>query len=170
MRTRFFIGSFAAFFVVFALFGVQWSVNEGPLRNPEEALKDFYEAEDRAEDQLIDPLILAGDRVVPLILKALPNKDMQKRRYAISFLGNAGNFQALPILEKILVDDTEEDYFRSDAFQAIYQISEIRAKELAPLYVSRSGKLGVVAKEILADKSNCFFYRSYWDAFWHVHF
>ena len=72
-----------------ALLCLLWAVAEGPLRNPDEALKDFYDAGDRAEDQLMDPLILTGRSVVPLVLKELPNKDMRPRRYAIGFLGNS---------------------------------------------------------------------------------
>ena len=60
--------------IVLAL-GLWWAVAEGPLRNPEDALRDFYEARKRAEDQLIDPLILNGCRVVPLVIAAVPNNN-----------------------------------------------------------------------------------------------
>ena len=33
--------------------GLCWAAAEGPLRDPEDALHDFYEAHQRAEDQLI---------------------------------------------------------------------------------------------------------------------
>ena len=146
-----------------------WVRVEGPLRDPHDALQDFYEAKDRAEDQLIDPLILAGRRVVPLLILNLPNKEMRLRRYAIGFLGNGGYIEALPALEHILEDESEINYFRADALLAIYQISQTRAKELAPLYVNGQELLGEVAGEIVASKNPVYFKRSYWDAFLHVH-
>jgi hypothetical protein len=146
-----------------------WAVAEGPLRNPGEALEDFYEAKDRAEDQLMDPLILTGRSVVPLVLKELPNKDMRLRRYAIGFLGNGRYSEALPLLEAILNDESEIDYFRSDALRSIFQTSQSRARELAPNFVNGQEFLGEVAREIVAGKNPIYFERSYWEAFRQVH-
>jgi hypothetical protein len=56
-------------------------------RSPELALKAFYERE-VAEDQIMDPLILAGPSVVPYVEKELANEDMPNRRYAVAALGN----------------------------------------------------------------------------------
>jgi len=128
-----------------AMLGLWWAVEEGPLRDPHEALNDFYDAKDRAEDQLMDPLILAGSDVVPMVVAELPNKEMRLRRYAIGFLGNGHYTQALQNLESILRDETEIYYFRADALGAIYQISPARAKELAPQYVRGQELLGKVA-------------------------
>jgi hypothetical protein len=152
-----------------ALLGLWWAVAEGPLRNPEEALEDFYEARDRAEDQLRDPLILNGRRVVPLVLKEIPNKDMRLRRYAISFLGNGRYSEALPMLEAILNDESEIYYFRSGALEAIFHISQARAKELAPNFVNGQELLGEVAREIVAGRYTIRYERSYWDAFRRAH-
>lgn len=162
----------SAFFVALALFSIWWMFNTGPYRDPEDALKDFYAAkdQDRVEDQLTDPLILVGESVVPLILKELPNKEMRYRRYAISFLGNGRYKQALSSLEKILSDASENDYFRSDALRAIYLISDIRAKALAPVYIDRRDSLGKTAKDIALGKFPICYSRSYWEAFWHVHY
>ncbi len=151
------------------MFSLWWGVQKDQDRNPHEALNDFYEAKDRAEDQLMDPLILAGSDVVPLVLAELPNKEMRLRRYAIGFLGNGRHSQALPSLVTILKDESEIYYFRADALAAIYQISPGRAKELAPEYVNGKELLGMVAKDIVAGKNPIYFERTYWDAFWHVH-
>lgn len=169
MIKRVFAGSVITLVLV-ALMGLWWAFEEGPLRNPHEALKDFYEAKDRAEDQLMDPLILAGSDVVPLVISELPNKEMRLRRYAIGFLGNGQYAQALPTLQAILSDESEIYYFRADALEAIYQISPERAKALAPQYVSGEELLGRVAQEIVAGKNPIYFERSYSDAFWHVHY
>ncbi len=169
MASRMFVRGTVAGIALVTLLSLWWAVAEGPLRNPNAALNDFYTAKDRAEDQLIDPLILAGSDVVPLILKELPNKKMQRRRYAIGFLGIGRYSQALPSLETILRDESEIYYFRADALRAIHQISEARAKELAPHYVNRQELLGRVAQDIVAGENPAYFERSYWEAFWHVH-
>lgn len=149
--------------------GIWWAVVEGPLRDPKDALHDFYEARDRAEDQLIDPLVLNGRRVVPLVIAELPNKNMRLRRYAIGFLGNGGYPEALPVLEHILADDSEVDYFRADALKSIYQIAPDRARGLAPKYVSGENLLGRGAQDIVAGRSPIYWTRSYWQALFHVH-
>jgi hypothetical protein len=171
MRNRIIIitGSAVSAIGLVALLGLWWAVAEGPLRNPEEALEDFYEARDRAEDQLMDPLILNGRRVVPLVMKELSNKDMRLRRYAIGFLGNGRYSEALPMLEAILNDGSEIYYFRADALKAIFQISQARAKELAPNFVNSQEYLGDVAREIVVGRNPILSERSYWDAFRRAH-
>lgn len=162
--------SIAVMTTFLVLLGIQWAVVEGPLRNPQEALKDFYEAKDRAEDQLMDPLILAGDDVVPLVIEAISNKKMNLRRYAISFLGNGRYVEALPTLESILKDEAEIDYFRSDALMAIHQIFPAHAKEIAPQFLDGPEMLKKVAQDINSGKSEIGYERSYGDAFWHRHY
>ncbi|MDX2252854.1 MAG: hypothetical protein NW202_11235 [Nitrospira sp.] len=169
MRKRVVIGFPVLLVALVALVWLWWAVTEGPFRDPQEALRDFYEAKDRAEDQLMDPLILAGKDVVPLVINDLPNKEIRLRRYAIGFLGNGRHTQALPALEAILKDDTEIYYFRADALKAIYQVSPMRAKELAPQFVNGQELLGEVAQDIVAGETTIYFERSYSDAFWHVH-
>jgi len=99
-----------------------WSIMYGPLRNPQKALDDFMYSDDRAESQSMDSLILTGGRIVPLITKEIKSKNMPRRRYAISFLGNGSYAEALPALEEILNDPTEVQYIRHDAAVAISMI------------------------------------------------
>ncbi len=143
---------------------VWWVFAQGPFRNPRDALQDFLTGHDRAEDQLMDPLILCGGRVVPLVIAEIQNKDMHRRRYAIGFLGNGHYSEALPVLEKILSDGLETFYFRADALEAIYQIASDRARELAPKYVSDQDLLGRIAQDIVARRNPVHFTRSYWQA------
>lgn len=103
----------------------------------DEALNKFYSSE-VAEDQLQDPLILAGDKVVPLVLSEIKNKDMPRRRYAIGALGSIGNPLALPVLEGILNDGFEKDYFQCDALEAIAMIDFNYAKKLAKINLDSS--------------------------------
>src|SRR5262245_45882955 len=85
------------------------------LMSAEGALNRFYtygnDPDDAvAEDMLMDPLIVAGEKVVPLVIREIKNKEMPRRRYAIGFLGNGSYKQALPALEDIFQDLSEKDY------------------------------------------------------------
>lgn len=130
---------------------------------PEDALKRFYD-NDGPEDTLMDPLILAGDRVVPLVLKEVKNKKMPRRRYAIGFVGNGSYKEALPALEAILQDSTEEDYFRGDALQSIYMIDESRGRELAQKYNDHQDYLGEISRRVISGDSQLKNRRTYSDA------
>ena len=142
-----------------------WAISSGPLRDPEETLKDFYDGKYRAEVQLKDPLILNGRRVLPLVLNALPKKDMLKRRYAIGFVGGGRYVEALPVLTSILIDESELNYFRADALKAIYQIDKSLSHKLAEQYTSEPDLFGEVAAQIINGKSPIYSTRTYWDAF-----
>ena len=162
----------AATAMVLVILSAVWAMREGPLRDPEAAMKDFYAATARAEDQLADPLILNGHGVVPLVVKDIQHKEMPLRRYAIGFLGNGRYGEALPILKVILADETEKFYFRADALIAIHQISPSVATDLAHRYVNGEELLGRVAKQIVsgaANDSGIFERRSWWKAFFAVH-
>ena len=156
----------AAFFLAYV---VNWGFEEGPLRDPEAALRDFYQAEDRFEDQLVDPLILNGRAVVPLVLRDLTDKAMPLRRYAIGFLGNGEYEEALPLLESILADETELNYFRSDALEAIHRIAPERAARLALQYMDSPELLGRVAIQIVDGATAISWERSWWDAYFGHH-
>ncbi len=158
-----------ALVLFFTALGLWWGWSEGPLRNPQKALADFYEARDRAEDQLMDPLILNGRRVVPYVIRDIQNRDMKLRRYAIGFLGNGRYTEAVPILERILSDESEIYYFRSDALEAIYQISPWHARELAPRFMNGPQLLGSVARDIAEGRNPTHWTRTYKQAFFHVH-
>jgi len=112
----------------------------------------------------MDPLIIAGDKVVPLVLKEIQNKNMPRRRYAIHFLGNGSYRQALPLLMTILQDSAEEDYFRGDALISIYLIDEAKGKELARRYRDDQNYLGHISKQVLTDYEEIRKRRSYVEA------
>jgi hypothetical protein len=153
-------------FVVVAAVAL-WVFTVGPMRDPKSALRDFYEGEDRSEEQLCDPLILVGPRVVPLIIADLPKKGTPRRLYAIRFLGNGHYSRALPVLEQLLGDDEENAAFRMEAFRAIYQISPDRARQLAPVYGYGHDRLARVAADIAAGRDPGCWRRTYWQAFRH---
>jgi hypothetical protein len=155
--------------VVVVAAAVLWTFTVGPMRDPQSALRDFYEGEDRREEQLCDPLILAGPRVVPLVIADLPKKGTPRRLYAIRFLGNGRYSLALPVLQQILADDAENAAFRVAAFKAIYQISPGRARQLAPVYGYGRDQLARVADDSAANRDPDCWTRSYWQAFRHQH-
>jgi hypothetical protein len=146
-----------------------WVFMVGPMRDPQSALRDFYEGEDRVEEQLCDPLILVGPRVVPLVLADLPKQGTPRRLYAIRFLGNGRYLPALPLLEQLLADDAEHLAFRVEAFKAIYQISPQRARQLAPVYGYGRDQLARLAATIAANRDPECWTRTYWQAFRHQH-
>jgi HEAT repeat protein len=139
------------------------------LQTPEEAYTDFMDTTDQAEDMLMDPLILAGESVVHIVLKEIKSKDMKLRRYAIHFLGNGKFKQAIPVLKTILSDVTEEDYFRSDALGSIFAIDNKLGLVLAKQFMSQDDILGKKANKIVTGKKNWWVQRSFWEALNNVH-
>ncbi len=73
---------------------------------------------------------------------------MPKRRYAIAFLGDGRYHSAIPSLEAIVGDETELDYFRSDALLAISQIDLPRARQLASNLPRSSRILGLAIQAV----------------------
>lgn len=130
---------------------------------PEDALQHFYVYQG-SEDMLMDPLILAGDKVVPLVLDKVKDKNMTRRRYAIGFLGNGAYTQAIPELKKILQDKAEDEVIRGDALQAIYQIDESLGLKYALEYKDISGFLGQVSADVLNGETYLKKRRSYFEA------
>ncbi|WP_146204342.1 hypothetical protein [Massilia glaciei] len=99
-------------------------------KNPELALKSFYERE-VAEDQMMDPLILAGEPVVSLLAKEVENPNMLHRRYAIGALGNLKSKAALPTLEKLSRTSSEHQIMRCDSLVAIGMIDHAEGLRVA---------------------------------------
>jgi len=130
---------------------------------PQTAMEKFYGFEGK-EKELMDPLILAGEPVVPLVIEAIKNQEMPKRRYAIGFLGNGEYKQALPVLEEILKNPDEKDYFRGDALLAIYQVDKELGIKYAKEQEQSKNPVGEIAKDILSNASYINERRSYPDA------
>jgi hypothetical protein len=126
-------------------------------------MQDFYAAKDRAEDMLMDPLILHSRAVRERVVQEVADPKMQMRRYAIGFLGIDGRSEALPALRRIIESSEEIDYFRADALSAIWQIKKEEAVQRASAYVSRDDLLGRFAKEITSGVHQPYI-RSYWQA------
>jgi len=116
--------------------------------NANEAMQSFYE-NDGPECTLEDPLRRAGSEVVPLVVEAIADKEMPRRRYAISFVGNMADRRGLDALTRIVNDPSERDYFRSDSLEAIQKIDRQLGESLAQAHQSAGGQLGDTASAIL---------------------
>lgn len=136
--------------------------------SPDDALQRFYN-NNGPEETLMDPLIVAGDKVMPLVMREVKNKEMPRRRYAIAFLGNGSYRDAIPVLENILRDTREEDYFRADALTSIYMIDESMGLRLAQQYKDQADYLGDVSRRVLAGDAQLRKRRSYADAIVGMH-
>ena len=152
----------------FVVLGLAWAVRRGPFRDPQDALLDFCSGEDRAEDQLMDPLILAGFRVRSLVIRNVADIQMCRRRYAILYLGCADVKDSLPVLIAILENEEEPNYFRCDALEAISLIDPRRGQALANNYTETTHPLSKCANAIVNGHSDtrC---RTWSDAFFHRH-
>ena len=110
------------------------NINE---KEAQKILHDFYN--DNVPEPINDRhLLSAGKPIVPYLIVEIQRKDMPKRRYAIGALGKIGDKQALPVLIKILEDNTELYYFRSDAIEAIWHIDKKLGEKYAAKYVGES--------------------------------
>lgn len=131
---------------------------------PEVALARFY-ANQEPECTLKFPLYAGTPGVIPLVIQAIRDPQMPKRRYAISYLGEVGAVDATGELLVILENDSEQDYFRADALEALQAIDPDRARKLAPRYVGGPGLLGVFAKDITSGRV-IGQRKTAWDRFW----
>jgi len=69
---------------------------------------------------LIDrPILEAGYQIGPIVTENIADKQMKYRRYAIGGIEKIKYKPATPTLTKILLDKSEIDVFRADAFQAL---------------------------------------------------
>jgi len=71
------------------------------------------------EEQLTRPILEAGYQIGPIITENIADKEMKYRRYAIGGLEQIKYKPATSTLTKILLDKSEIDVFRADAYQAL---------------------------------------------------
>ena len=72
----------------------------------------------------------AGYEIGPLLTEKIQNKQLKYRRYAISGLGKIKYKPATLTLENILLDSTETDYFRADAYDVLKQFDTKESKKI----------------------------------------
>jgi hypothetical protein len=151
------------FFAIIALVVLLATLYRLNRPTPESVMADFFAADDRAEDMLMDPLILNADVVAHAVIRDVRHRDMPRRRYAIAFLGNQRIEAAVPTLRSILNDETELDYFRADALDSVFRIDRAEGERCAKELSLRQDYLGYVARGLL-NGSHVPVQRSRWQA------
>lgn len=119
--------------------------------DPGAALARFY-ANDGPECTIKVPLIDATPEVIPLVIDAIGDPRMPRRRYAIGYLGEVGAAGATGPLLAIIENGAEKDYFRADALVSLQAIDPARAHDVARKLDAPSDLLGDVSREIGAGK------------------
>lgn len=112
---------------------------------------DFYQ-EAIHEPDIPFPLEKASKEMTLAICEAVKHPDMKYRRYAIAALGKRKDKRAIPVLESILKNDKEIDYFRGDALGAIYDIDRKLGKQYAKAYGDKNSYLRIIADTILKPR------------------
>jgi len=133
----------------------------------EKALADFRDPNStRKRDQRMDPLILAGRRVVPLVMDALERDELSlsRRVEAVRFLGNGGYTEALELLKEMFADSGEPEGVRVEALRSIALIDRDLATEYAQGYLKGLSGIGGVARNLDRGDEDAFKRRTYWDA------
>jgi HEAT repeat protein len=121
----------------------------GAFRSGPAALRAFLDTTDaRGESELSGPLAATGNRAVPAVVTAIRDPSLRYRRYAIAYLGWAGDSQAIPALLQILEDTSEIDYFRGDALEAIACLHRPLGDSLARANSDAAGDLGSAVRQI----------------------
>ena len=97
--------------------------------------KFYFQAD--GEGSIIPNLMEGGKRMVPSICEAIVDRNMRMRRYAIGALGYLRDRRAIPKLEAIYADSTENELFRGDALHAIFCIDQKLGSDYARSVVKR---------------------------------
>lgn len=71
------------------------------------------------EEYIQEPILNAGYQIGPILTENIADKEMKYRRYAIGGLEKIKYKPATSTLTKILLDKSEIDVFRADAFQTL---------------------------------------------------
>jgi hypothetical protein len=83
-----------------------------------------------AEEYLQDPIKEAGYHIGPILTDKIKNKNMELRRYAIGGLGDIKYKPATETLRQILLDTSEQDYVRADAFVVLTKFNTETANKV----------------------------------------
>jgi hypothetical protein len=133
------------------ILAILYAFSLGP--SPHKVLRDF-ETSQAPESMLMQPLLDAdAAEVAPIVISGVADKKMPRRRYAIGYLGQIKSAPALPVLEQILADSSEEGHLRADALEAISSIDRARAHQLAVAHRDSPDELGRLARDLLAEKA-----------------
>ena len=116
---------------------------------PEYAFRDFQTFETK-ESYIVLPPCNAGNKVVPIVNQRVREKDLDRRLYAIVFLGVYGDDASVSTLKDLVSDESETEYFRSAALESIFVLRSDDGRAISLKYVDRTDLLGRRARNLLA--------------------
>ena len=87
-----------------------------------------------SEEHIEDPIIEAGYEIGPILNENIADKEMKYRRYGIGGLAKIEYKPAIPTLYKVLLDKSEKDVFRADAFQALSTFDNDESQEMVSTF------------------------------------
>jgi len=90
------------------------------------------------EEYMLDPIIKAGYQIGPILTENIANKEMKYRRYAIGGLEKLKYKPATPTLAKILLDKSEIDVLRADAYVALTIFDTDEANKTLTIFKNQS--------------------------------
>ena len=160
-RVRLQIGMLMAFrrkktvFAALIIFSALFFLYRELFPTAKDVLADFYRPGSetgRREEMLTNPLKAHADTVKMLVIEKIPDKRMPNRRYAIFFLGDCRIQEAIPALQAILNDKTENAGIRGDALRSIFFIDRDMGLALAEVYNAGNDLLQYSAKTILSGQ------------------
>jgi len=105
------------------------------------------------EEQLTRPILEAGYQIGPILTENIADKEMKYRRYAISGLEKIKYKPATPSLTKILLNKSEIDEFRADAFQALTSFDTDETRKIISTF--RQQAIDTLDKKVIE-------YADYW--------
>lgn len=110
-------GTLALLAILLAVFGYMWAER---MMTPHYLA--LFERQAVDEASLTKPITSGGRAIGPLVLARISDKACPRRGYAILGLGDLRYAPAIPVLDGILTDQTEDKYIRHDAFRALSAI------------------------------------------------
>ena len=106
-----------------------------------------------SEEYIDRPILEAGYQIGPIVTENIADKEMKYRRYAIGGLEKIKYRPATPTLTKILLDKSEIDVFRADAFQALTSFDTDETRKIISTF--RQQAIDTLDKKVIE-------YADYW--------
>jgi hypothetical protein len=119
--------------VVTALFSIVFYFFAGEIVDKKCAFYYYsvFHNQSVSEEYIDRPILEAGYQIGPILTENIVNKEMKYRLYAIEGLKKINYHPATPILTNILLDKSEIDVFRANAYQVLTTFDTEEARKIA---------------------------------------
>jgi hypothetical protein len=91
-----------------------------------------------SEEYIDRPILQAGYPIGPILTQAIVYKEMSNRRYAIGGLGKINYIPAIQTLQGILLDKTEKEFIRADAFMALANFDTDKTRKITTNFIDQA--------------------------------